>query len=285
MRRVAAGCGDSGSGGKPVVVATTTQLADFARNVGGDEVDVRQILGPNADPHEYEPRPSDAAAVAEADVVLRSGGDVDEWLDGVIDNAGGDADVVTLIDSVKTPAGERGRPTRTGGRTRATPRSAVTPSSSGRWRRPSRARRPRSPATRPPTRGACARSTPQRPRCIDRLPPAQRKLVTTHDALGYYADRYGLEVIGAVIPSLSTEAQPNAKDTQQAGRADPARRGRRRSSPRARSTPSSKQAIARETGAEVGEPLYADTLGPKGSAGATYVGLDRGEHRAGSSTG
>ena len=48
--------------------------------------------------------------------------------------------------------------------------------------------------------------------CIARVPRAQRKLVTTHDALGYYADRYGLAVVGALIPSLSSQAQPSARD-------------------------------------------------------------------------
>ena len=71
------------------------------RNVGGDHVSVDSILRPNSDPHEYEPRPSDAAAIAKADVVFRSGGDLDGWLDEVVDSAGGDADQVTLIDSVK----------------------------------------------------------------------------------------------------------------------------------------------------------------------------------------
>ena len=56
--------------------------------------------------------------------------------------------------------------------------------------------------------------------CIDRIPAHGRKLVTTHDALGYYADRYGLEVIGAVLPSLSTQAQPSARDIQDAGGPD-----------------------------------------------------------------
>ena len=54
-------------------------------------MEVDGILPPNADPHDYEPRPSDAAALAEADVVFRSGGDLDEWLDEVVDSAGGDA--------------------------------------------------------------------------------------------------------------------------------------------------------------------------------------------------
>ena len=95
-------CGDdSGSGDGLTVVATTTQVADLARQVGGDRVSVEGMLRPGGDPHDYEPRPSDVAAVARAAVVFRSGGEVDDWLGDVIDNAGGDAEVVSLIDSVK----------------------------------------------------------------------------------------------------------------------------------------------------------------------------------------
>ena len=68
----------------------------------------------------------------------------------------------------------------------------------------------------PPERGALPRptgraSTATPPRASARIPPARRKLVTTHDALGYYARRYGLEVIGAVLPAMSTQAQPSAR--------------------------------------------------------------------------
>src|SRR2546423_4608050 len=95
----ASGCRSSG-GDHPAVVATTTQVADMTRAVAGNRVTVKQILQPNADPHEYEPRPSDAEAVANAKLVIRSGGDVDDWLRGVIGQAGGHARVVNLIDSV-----------------------------------------------------------------------------------------------------------------------------------------------------------------------------------------
>src|SRR4051794_37107247 len=83
------GCGDgdhTGSAAGPTVVATTTQVGDFVRNVGGRRVEVHQILHPNTDPHEYEPRPSDVKTVAGAALTVRSGGDVDAWLDDVIDN-------------------------------------------------------------------------------------------------------------------------------------------------------------------------------------------------------
>ena len=63
------------------MVATTSQAADLARNVVGDHGEVIQILAANADPHDYEPQPSDAEALADADLIVRSGGDVDEWLD------------------------------------------------------------------------------------------------------------------------------------------------------------------------------------------------------------
>jgi len=102
------GCGD-GRGGDDAdvtVVATTTQVADLVANVGGRRVALDSILRPNSDPHEYEPRPSDAVALAKADVVFRSGGDLDEWLDEVVDSAGGDARQVTLIDSVKREGDE-----------------------------------------------------------------------------------------------------------------------------------------------------------------------------------
>src|SRR5919108_1161018 len=101
---VLAGCGDDDGGaahsGTITVVATTTQAADFARNVAGSDADVRQLLAPNADPHEYEVRPQDVEAVSKADLVVRSGGDVDEWLDEAIEGSGTDAPVLDLSQGV-----------------------------------------------------------------------------------------------------------------------------------------------------------------------------------------
>ena len=105
-------------------MATTTQVADLVREVGGGRVSVDGMLRPGGDPHEYEPRPSDVAAVARADVVFRSGGEVDDWLGDVIDDAGGDAQVVSLIDS----GGTGSATTPTGGRTRATRSGLSRPS-------------------------------------------------------------------------------------------------------------------------------------------------------------
>jgi ABC-type Zn uptake system ZnuABC Zn-binding protein ZnuA len=107
-------------------------------------------------------------------------------------------------------------------------------------------------------------------RCVERLPAAKRKLVTTHDALGYFATRYGIEVIGAVIPALSTQAQPSAKDVEQlVDQIDG--EGVEAIFPEASLSKKLEQAISRESGAEVGGQLWADTLGPQGSSGATYL--------------
>jgi ABC-type Zn uptake system ZnuABC Zn-binding protein ZnuA len=115
--------------------------------------------------------------------------------------------------------------------------------------------------------------------CIARVPAARRKLVTTHDALGYFARRYDVEVIGAVIPSLSTQAQPSARDVNEL--VDQIRaEGVEAIFPEAAVSQKLEQAISREAGAEVGGELYADTLGPEGSDGATYIGAMRANARA-----
>ena len=70
------------------MVVTTTQLGDLVRAVGGDAVDVHQILKPNTDPHDYEPRPKDIQETAGAKLVVTSGDDLDAWMGEVLDNAG-----------------------------------------------------------------------------------------------------------------------------------------------------------------------------------------------------
>jgi ABC-type Zn uptake system ZnuABC Zn-binding protein ZnuA len=111
-------------------------------------------------------------------------------------------------------------------------------------------------------------------RCFARVPAARRLLVTDHDAFAYFARRYGIHVVGAVIPSQTTAAQPSAGDLAQLSRAI---RATHVPAVFPESSVSSKlaQAIARQTGARVGGRLYGDTLGPAGSAGATYLGMER----------
>ena len=94
---VLSACGGSASKNSgPDVVASTTQIGDWARAVGGDAVHVHQILQPNTDPHEYEPRPADVQAVADSKLVFESGDELDAWMDTVISNAGGSPHVIDL---------------------------------------------------------------------------------------------------------------------------------------------------------------------------------------------
>jgi zinc/manganese transport system substrate-binding protein len=268
---VLAGCGgdDEGSDGAGVsVVATTTQVADLVRNVGGARVEVATILEPQADPHDYEPRPSDAADLADAAVVFRSGGDLDEWLGELIDSAGADGAEVTLLDRVRARGSDP--------HWWHDPRNAVLATG---------AIRDALAEADPDGRAAYERNARryiERLRAVDRdveaciaeLPQAKRKIVTTHDALAYFAERYGIEVIGAVIPSLSTQAQPSAKDIN-ALVDQVEREGVEAIFPESALSDELERAVAREAGAEVGEPLFADSLGSEGTPASTYIGSMR----------
>jgi ABC-type Zn uptake system ZnuABC Zn-binding protein ZnuA len=260
-----AGCRDRAGSDAPVTaVATTTQIADLVRNVGGSRVSVDGILRPNSDPHEYEPRPSDAEALTTADIVFRSGGDLDEWLDEIVDNAGGDATQVTLIDSVHRIGDDPHwwqNPRNTILAVGAIRDALVKADPAGR-----RGYDRRAAAYVAKLRSLDAAIA----RCVDRVPPARRKIVTTHDALGYFAYRYGVNVIGAVIPSLSTQAQASARDVNEL--VDQIRsQGVEAIFPEAAVSQKLEDAISREAGAKVGAKLYADTLGPAGSGAATYL--------------
>jgi ABC-type Zn uptake system ZnuABC Zn-binding protein ZnuA len=237
----------------------------MTRAVAGPRIAVKQILQRGSDPHEYEPRPSDAQAVASAKVVIRSGGDVDDWLGGVIDQAGGKAPVVTLIDHVQRRGSDPHwwQDPRNAIKAVEAIRAALTkadPQGAAGYRARAEAYEMKLRAL---DKGIQA--------CVAKLPQAQRKLVTSHDSLGYYASRYGFEVVGAAIPSLSSQAQPSGKQTQEL--VDQIKRQHVAAIfPESALNPKLEQAIGRDAGAKVGGALWADALGPKGSSGATYIG-------------
>jgi zinc/manganese transport system substrate-binding protein len=106
--------------------------------------------------------------------------------------------------------------------------------------------------------------------CMQSIPKAQRKLVTDHDAFFYFARRYGVEVVGAVIPARTSQAQPSGRDV--ARLADLIGREHVRTVfPEHAVSDRLARSIARETGASAGFTLYADTLGSPGSAGDSYL--------------
>jgi ABC-type Zn uptake system ZnuABC Zn-binding protein ZnuA len=263
------GCADGGGGPAaegPAVAATTTQLGDLARAVAGDRAAVTQILDANSDPHGYEPRPSDVRALAGARLVLRSGGDLDDWLGDVLRNAGSDARTVTLGDvvPVRRPADPHWW---------QDPRNGVAAVDAIRDALIAADAAGRAAYT------ANAAAYLERLRALDtaiaacmaRIPDARRRLVTDHDALGFYAARYRIEVIGTAIPARSTQAQASAGAVARLVRTIRAS-GVTTIFPESSVNPKLTRAIARDARAKVGTALYADSLGPDGSAGATYLG-------------
>jgi len=269
------GCGESSPNGDgPRVVATTTELADFAREVGGEEVEVDQVLQPNTDPHDYEPRPDDVLAAADADLVLASGDGLDQWVDEVIDDSGSDAEVVDLGAFV--PERRPGEEGKTDPHWWHDPRNAeaavgrigqemgaVDPEHRSEFDRNAAAYERR-------LRGLDAEIAD----CIGSIPPAERKLVTDHDAFGYFAGRYAIEVVGAVIPSQSTQAQASAGDLADLVETIE-RNGVRAIFPESSVSSKVSDAVAAETGASSGEVLHGDSLGPEGSDAADYIGMER----------
>jgi ABC-type Zn uptake system ZnuABC Zn-binding protein ZnuA/ABC-type Mn2+/Zn2+ transport system permease subunit len=273
-------CGSSSHGGSgPHVVATTTQIADWARAVGGDAIDVHQILQPNTDPHEYEPRPADVEAVAGAKLVFLNGDRLDAWMGTVLSNAGGSPEVVDLGTGVPVRlAGERDGPeaSRYDPHWWHDPRNAeaavrgirdalvaADPRAAGTFRANAATYLARLRALDAGIRA-----------CLAGVPAAQRKLVSDHDAFGYFAHRYGIDVVGAVIPSQTTQAQASAKDIAALIRLVRRERVRAIFPESSLSTKLAHQ-IARESGARADDTLYGDTLGPKGSAGATYLSMEQ----------
>jgi ABC-type Zn uptake system ZnuABC Zn-binding protein ZnuA/ABC-type Mn2+/Zn2+ transport system permease subunit len=277
----AAGCG-AGAGpagpGQVQVVATTTQIADLARAVGGERAHVVGLLRPNTDPHEYEPRPSDVRDTATAKLVLLNGDDLDRWMGDVVEQSGTRAAIVDLGARVpvRLPGENRGpeasrydphwwHDPRNAEAAAVAIRDALTkanPDAAGVYARNARAYLARLRAL---DRGIA--------RCMATVPRAARKLVTDHDAFGYFAHRYGIEVVGAVIPSQTTLAQPSARDVARLS-ALIEREHVRAVFPERSVNANLARAIARQTGATSDLTLYGDTLGPAGSNGATYLTME-----------
>ncbi len=279
----ATGGGDASSeaatvSGKLKVVATTTQVADFARVVGGDRVRVTQILRPNVDPHDYEPSPADVKAIGEADVLVANGVGLEKWLDGVISSAGFRGDRVDTSQGVKIRPGngdeeKEGDPhiwhnplnvkIMVAGIEKAL--AAKDPAGAAAYQ-----------ANVAAYAGKLDALDADIMQQINSLPPADRKLVTNHDAFGYYVDRYQLAFVGSIIPSFDTSAELSGRDIDDLV-GEIRKTGVKAIFSESSLPPNTAQTIGREAGVKVvaGEDaLYGDTLGPPGSDGETYLRME-----------
>jgi ABC-type Zn uptake system ZnuABC Zn-binding protein ZnuA/ABC-type Mn2+/Zn2+ transport system permease subunit len=285
-----AGCGsDDGAGGDGgSVVATTPIVGDLVGNVAGDDVEVTTLLAANTDPHEYEPRPDDIEALASAGLVVASGGDLDAWIADAIDDSGSGADLLVLADGI--PHELHGGHTHHDDEHAEEEEHAAEEELDPHWWHD-----PRNAAATVAAIGEAlagldseaASAIEERAadygaeieaadaaiaKCLEAVPAADRKLVTDHDAFGYLAERYDVEIVGAVIPATTTEAQSSAgelaelRDLIEAEDVGAV-------FPEASVTTDLAQTIASETGASADYELYGDTLGPDDSTGATYLDL------------
>ncbi len=286
-----AGCGSSDSGAGSAappsgasaglkVVATTPVVADFVRTVGADKVSVTQIIKPGVDPHDYEPSPADVKAISAADLVVENGVGLEHWLSDTIGSAGYSG---PLVDSSKGITIRKGNGT-----------SQEADGDPHIWHDPRNAKAmvrtigdalaAKDPADKAAFEKNVADYSAQLDQLdrtdqakIDSIPADQRKLVTNHDAFGYYVDRYRLTFIGSIIPSFDTSAELSGKQLSDLVAKIKAT-GVQAVFSEATLPPKTAQTVASEAGVQVvgGEDaLYADGLGPAGSAGDTYLKAER----------
>jgi zinc/manganese transport system substrate-binding protein/manganese/iron transport system substrate-binding protein len=270
----ASGGPSNGSGGKLLkVVATTTQVQDFTRVIGGGQISLTGILKPNVDPHDYEPSPADLDAIARANLLVINGVGMEKWLDDTVKSAGFRG---TTVDTSK------GVPIRRGA---SSEEVAGDPHI---WQNPLNAKVmvaniERALAAADPADAAyfernldaytakLSALDAEVARQLDSL--ANKKIVTNHDAFGYYIDRYHLDFVGSIIPSFDTSAELSAKDVADIV-AKIKSTGVKAIFSESSLPPKTAETIANEAHVRVVEgenALYGDTLGPTGSDGATYL--------------
>lgn len=282
---VAAGaCGGGGSGTSPsspataaagakvLVVTTTPVLTDFARNVGGDAVEIYGVLKANVDPHDYEPTPADLKAIADADIVVKNGVGLEKWFEDTIASAEPKGTIVDASTGVAVSHEDGGD---------GDPHI---------WQDPQNAKLMVATiagafeAAAPDRATTFAQQAARYTADLDALDAdvaatiatlTNKKLVTNHDAFGYYVDRYGLQFVGAVIPSFDSQAELSQQDINELVAAVKAQ-GVKAIFSESSLPPKAAEAIATEAGVKVVEgddALYGDSLGPDGGSASTYVDM------------
>lgn len=209
------------------VVATTTLVGDVVRHIVGDAARVTVLLPVGADPHSFEPTPQDAARLAEADLIFINGAGLEEFLDRLLENAGGTAEVVSVSEGIpfmELTEAHEGEEEPTG--EQAHHHEGVDPHV---WMDPNlvliwvdnieKALIAQDPANRSLYKANAEAYRKQLIELdawvrqqVDQVAQANRKLVTDHQSLGYFAARYGFEQVGAIIPSFTSQAQPSAQE-------------------------------------------------------------------------
>jgi ABC-type Zn uptake system ZnuABC Zn-binding protein ZnuA len=255
------------------VVATTTQVADLVANIGGDRVDLVTLLKPGIDAHDYEPSPADIEAIAHAELLVENGVGLESWLADTIESSGFDGPVVDASQGVRLrQVGGEPDP-----HIWQDPRNAMLMAANI-----ERGLARVEPAWADSFHANLAAYTGDLEALdaeIERQTAslANRKVVTNHDAFGYYLDRYHLELVGSVIPSFDSSAELSGRDIRDLVARIRAT-GAKAIFSETSLPPRTAETIGREAGVKVvvGEDaLYGDSLGPPGSDGDTYLKMIR----------
>jgi len=257
----------------PPVVATTPIIGSITQQVAGNDITVKTLIPAGADPHSYEPRPSDIDALSTAELLVRSGPGMDDWAKRAQDRAGGKATILDLaagLPIARTAAQFKGTDPHWFHDPRNIAAAAVTIGNALSEIDPTHALAYRTRA------GRLARTAAdldrRARRCVSKLKSGERNLVTDHDAFGYLADRLGLRIIGTLIPSQSTAAAPSPRALDGLARKIRSLRVKAIFPERALD-PRLAVNLGRQTGASSKEQLDADTLGAAGTRNGTWQGM------------
>jgi zinc/manganese transport system substrate-binding protein/manganese/iron transport system substrate-binding protein len=299
--------GAAASGKTLNVVATTTQVADLARNVAGDQVQLAQLLGPNQSAHHFDPTAADLATLAKADVLVISGAGLETWVDSVVDASGFQGTVIDTAEGI-TLSGEAEDEDEHAdgdehdesdehadehGGSAVDEELAHDEAASGNphtWTDPNNARimvdniakglaaaDPDAAATFEANASAYDAKLTELDTWIttnvDQVAPADRLVVSNHDAFHYYLDRYGITFVGSIIPSFEDNAEPSAAQIQQL--VDKIKElGVKAIFSESSISDKTATSIASTAGVTVysgDDALFGDSLGEAGSDGATYL--------------
>jgi len=263
------------------VVATTNIVGDVVGQVGGDRIELTTLMDIGVDPHSYVPTPADTAAIHDAHVVFANGAGLEANLDKMVENAGGDAVEVIVSQEIKLrqlAGGHAGQGDAGHGQEDVDPHVWFDVKNAILWvetiERTLSALDPANSETYQANAVAYRQQLEELDAWVvkqmDTLPEANRRLVTSHPAFGYLADRYGLEQVGAVYP-VSPSAEPSAQDI--AALEDTIRKlGVPALFTESTVNPNLAQQVAADTGAKL-VALYSGSLGGPGSGAESYIEL------------
>ena len=269
------------------VVASFSILGDIVANVGGDKIALTTLVGPNGDAHVFQPSPADAKAVAGADVVIVNGLGFEGWIERLTEASGYKGPVIVASQGI-TPREmaeeEEGHEEHAGHDHDHHDHGNIDPHA---WQNIGNviayvdtiaagliAADPADEATYEANAAAYkAKLTTLDAKvkaAIAALPPERRKIITSHDAFGYFAAAYGLEVLAP--QGVSTESEASAK-----GVATLIRQIKKEKAPAVFleniTDPRLIDRIAKETGAHIGGTLYSDALSDASGPASTYIAM------------